>query len=606
MDEPASLTSGTVGASGWVEGLPTPADGSVRLPMSPTLTTDGKMSDSTGTPHMRTSSLEGIPTVGQIGSSPASASQAHGTSSSTPAHATTSTATRPGHVRMPSSTKIRFAPLPTPNRKRSLSTGRIVTKAKLEPDGTRTMERFSDRADGGNDSWVSDENEGGREAGESAVQDEEDDEEEDDEEDTGKTSSWKTMGMSKKRTSSITSSSYTYTKKLFKPFSSSGGGEEKTAEEPSSMTFGSPLRKTLSTGGMMGSSPFRSAGEQDRRRSFLSTGSLMGNSKGDSNSAKRSHMRNGSSSNSEKPDFSSLSSSLGYKAETEFAPSGASMPKTDRRPVKMLNGRVYGGNKAGGKGAGSSTSAEPEFSEWGGLMGAGGGGLGSNQSAPRAAIPKLAASGPTTAAPIVKKSGFLDDADDGSGMGWVKRRREQRERERRASEQAPPAMNPSSSGDHYTPDPSSSTDAPQPLIGSVPAVRVTPPHWPETFSPDESERSLAEYISARPTEATIMEETSVPGTPRENSRSGSPAAVGLGGAIRVPPPSRDGRDWTGSRGTGGDGSAVEDDSESDSAELEGEVEEEDEDEEEGDRGDFESDSEDEVELDMEGLGQNAR
>ena len=97
-----------------------------------------------------------------------------------------------------------------------------------------------------------------------------------------------------------------------------------------------------------------------------------------------------------------------------------------------------------------------------------------------------------------------------------------------------------------------------------------------------------------------MEETSVPGTPRENSRSGSPAAVGLGGAIRVPPSSRDGRDWTGSRGTGGDGSAVEDESESDSAELEEEEEEE------GDRGDFESDSEDEVELDMEGLGQNAR
>jgi hypothetical protein len=104
-----------------------------------------------------------------------------------------------------------------------------------------------------------------------------------------------------------------------------------------------------------------------------------------------------------------------------------------------------------------------------------------------------------------------------------------------------------------------------------------------------------------------MEETSVPGTPRDNSRSGSPAAVGLAGAIRVPPSSRGGRNWTGSRITGGDGSAVEDDSESDSAELEGEVEDEDEeDEEEGDRGDFESDSEDEVELDMEGLGQNAR
>ena len=546
---------------------------------------------------MRTSSLEGIPMTGQVGASATVATQqAGGASSSTSAQSPTATAaTRPGHARMPSSTKIRFAPLPTPNRKRSLSTGRIVTKAKLEPDGTRTMERFSNRADGGNDSWASDDNDGGREVGESAVQDEDDDDvEEDEEKDTAKTSSWKTMGMSKKRTSSITSSSYTYTKKLFKPFSSS---EDKTTEEPSSMTFGSPLRKTLSTGGMMGSSPFRSAGEQDRRRSFLSTGSLMGNNKGDSSSTKRSHMRNGSSSNSEKPDFSSLSSSLGYRAETDFAPSAASMPKTDRRPVKMLNGRVYGGKKAGGKG---SAPTEPEFSEWGGLMGAGGGGLGSNQPVPSVVVPKPAAAGIVADVPVVKKSGFLDDADDGSGMGWVKRRREQRERERRASEQAPPAMNASSAGDHYHPDAASSTDSPQPLIGSVPAVRVTPPHWPETFSPDESERSLGEYISARPTEATIMEETSVPGTPRENSRSGSPAAVGLGGAIRVPPSSRDGRDWTGSRGTGGDGSAVEDESESDSAELE------DEEEEEGDRGDFESDSEDEVELDMEGLGQNAR
>jgi hypothetical protein len=541
-------------------GSPSPVAFKVtNLPMSPALSSDGKtMTYETGC--QRSSSPEsvsaGLPSA---------------------VNATTGTPTRPTHGRMPSSTKIRFAPLPTPNRKRSLSTGRnIVTKAKLEPDGTRTLQRFSKQD--GNDPWVSDDDRAGPRNGEgdngissSAVDDDDEDEEGDDDEDERKkpsssltSSSWMTMGMGKKRTGSITSSSYTYTKKLLKPFSGSDSNAANSSSADtgdSTLTFGMPLRKTISTGGLMGSSPFRSSHEQERRRSFLSTGS----SKDKEN---KRHLRNGSTS--ETPDFSSLSSSLGYKAQTDFAPSAADMPKSDRRPVKMLNGRVYGAKKGQAGSAGSLKAQDPEFSEWGGLMGAKGGGLGSNApSATTATRPN---------APPERRSGFLDDEDDGSGMGWVKRRREQKERERRASELATPDKG-LSEGDV--------------VVGSVPALKVTPPHWPESFSPGgESERSVGggapEFISTRPSEATIMEESSVPGTPHEEGTGGV--------AIKVPRGVAGGSGLGPALGGGGErGSAVEDDSGSEDSEGE-----------EDDDNDFESDDEDEVELDMEGLGANSR
>lgn len=79
------------------------------------------------------------------------------------------------------------------------------------------------------------------------------------------------------------------------------------------------------------------------------------------------------------------------------------------KPVKLLNGRVYGGRRASEAAQAEKRlreKNEPEFVEWG--PGKSGGGMGSNQPVGRSA-----------------------DDDDGSGMEWVRRRRERREREER-------------------------------------------------------------------------------------------------------------------------------------------------------------------------------
>jgi len=81
-------------------------------------------------------------------------------------------------------------------------------------------------------------------------------------------------------------------------------------------------------------------------------------------------------------------------------------------PVKLLNGRVYGSRRASEAAERERVRREenePAFVEWG--HGKSGGGIGSN-------------------APKTAGKGFLDDEDDGSGMEWVRRRREERERRR--------------------------------------------------------------------------------------------------------------------------------------------------------------------------------
>ena len=84
-------------------------------------------------------------------------------------------------------------------------------------------------------------------------------------------------------------------------------------------------------------------------------------------------------------------------------------------PVRMLNGRVYGSRRAieaADRERALREQNEPAFVEWG--YGKQGAGLGSNTPKP-------------------EKGGFLGDAEEGSGMEWVKRRRE--ERQRRDAEQ---------------------------------------------------------------------------------------------------------------------------------------------------------------------------
>ncbi|KDQ18577.1 hypothetical protein BOTBODRAFT_171396 [Botryobasidium botryosum FD-172 SS1] len=100
-----------------------------------------------------------------------------------------------------------------------------------------------------------------------------------------------------------------------------------------------------------------------------------------------------------------------------------SSASSDRRQQRMLNGRVYGASRSQ---AGATKHVEPEFVEWGY------GGMGSNKAAstaPRTAHDwgKVQSNQRVAAAP--------EDEDDGSGMGWVKRRRQQREAEKKAREE---------------------------------------------------------------------------------------------------------------------------------------------------------------------------
>ena len=128
-------------------------------------------------------------------------------------------------------------------------------------------------------------------------------------------------------------------------------------------------------------SPFRYTVETERRRSMLGT------------SPAPDHRRNASMEQS----------------------GSSSVLSSSPQPVRMLNGRVYGSRRAveaAEREKAQREAMEPAFIEWG--HGKQGAGLGSNN--------------PSTA-----KSGFLDDAEEGSGMEWVKRRRA--ERQRREAEQ---------------------------------------------------------------------------------------------------------------------------------------------------------------------------
>jgi hypothetical protein len=357
---------------------------------------------------------------------------------------------RPG-VPVRAASKIRFAPLPNPRRQRSMSTGRnIAITATMQSDGTRTLQRHA-RMDKDEASYFSNpENAPASGYGdEQAVDDEEYEDNED--EDGDKKRSWKTMGMGSWKSGSFSSSGYT--KKLLKPLlspSNVGGGstegnlERSTSRESgkrasvdTAMPSSQSLRKTFSTtSGFIGSSPFRTAGEHERKKTFFPAPNASGSTSATGHAmdllgmgalgmgdkkAKNAHRA------SNTPNFASLSASLGRQADTDFAPAASEAP-TSPRPVKMLNGRVYGKNRQ--PGAAQQSTTEPEFVEWGGMMGQKGGGIG---SIPAGSAGATLAAAPSSSFGSVGGS-TADDDDDGSGMGWVKRRREQRERERRASE----------------------------------------------------------------------------------------------------------------------------------------------------------------------------
>ncbi|KAG8853374.1 hypothetical protein FRB96_008164 [Tulasnella sp. 330] len=92
--------------------------------------------------------------------------------------------------------------------------------------------------------------------------------------------------------------------------------------------------------------------------------------------------------------------------------------------TRMLNGRIYGGSrvKQAQKPEQPTATAEPEFVEWGY------GGMGSNAaSTPNSQYAKVQSSHKNVVA--------AEDEDDGSGMGWVRKRREQREKEKKEREE---------------------------------------------------------------------------------------------------------------------------------------------------------------------------
>lgn len=106
-------------------------------------------------------------------------------------------------------------------------------------------------------------------------------------------------------------------------------------------------------------------------------------------------------------------------------------PPTVRRGTRLLNGRIYGRrpSTAPPNYFANIRDEEPEFVEWGhgGMGSVRNKGLGSTQWARLQSDKKLS---------IGHDDGTVaEDEDDGSGMNWVKKRREQREREKKEREE---------------------------------------------------------------------------------------------------------------------------------------------------------------------------
>ncbi|KAG9017143.1 hypothetical protein FRB90_001618 [Tulasnella sp. 427] len=90
--------------------------------------------------------------------------------------------------------------------------------------------------------------------------------------------------------------------------------------------------------------------------------------------------------------------------------------------TRMLNGRVYGGSRYRTAIQKKEAEKEPEFVEWGY------GGMGSNRGSSASSTYARVQSSHTNVV-------AAEDDDDGSGMGWVRRRREAREREKKEREE---------------------------------------------------------------------------------------------------------------------------------------------------------------------------
>ncbi|KAI0781412.1 hypothetical protein BD413DRAFT_608560 [Trametes elegans] len=125
--------------------------------------------------------------------------------------------------------------------------------------------------------------------------------------------------------------------------------------------------------------------------------------------------------------LTSLSSKEDRKARKAAVANGG------RREQRMLNGRVYGAKRNQNPFA-NVRSEEPEFVEWGyGGMGSVKSSAGQSEIWSRVQKGTVAIGGDDSSSWGTPKTSM--DEDDGSGMTWLKKRREQREREKKEREE---------------------------------------------------------------------------------------------------------------------------------------------------------------------------
>lgn len=156
--------------------------------------------------------------------------------------------------------------------------------------------------------------------------------------------------------------------------------------------------------------------------------------------------------------------------------------------VKLLNGRVYGARRASEIAElqkKAREAEEPEFVEWGNAK-------------------------PATAVPTTGSKGLLGDDDEGSGMEWVKRRRE--ERQAKAREEAERKARESAESDSEPPRLTHSQSSPEADATLTPATRTadlptTPTiHISEHLSPEHTGSQPMDIQSKRNTDDDVFED----------------------------------------------------------------------------------------------------
>ncbi|KAG1900604.1 uncharacterized protein F5891DRAFT_300230 [Suillus fuscotomentosus] len=184
---------------------------------------------------------------------------------------------------------------------------------------------------------------------------------------------------------------------------------DSTAHDPQPYDFGAPLSRSASI-------PILSNDNQPRYFSTApSTNSLC--SAGDHHAMPKNHFPSHSPSPSSSP--------------SSFPPTSPSTrPKVTTSGMHMLNGRIYGSKRRPLTNLFANVRDEPDFVEWGyGGMGSISSSSDSKYSALAKGTPALLSDGHSQKVSDGAGVSYLagGDSDDGSGMEWVRRRRQRRE-----------------------------------------------------------------------------------------------------------------------------------------------------------------------------------